>query len=134
MSDFVEAFLAEQRVEPGKTWRGHGAWTGRDTLVRRYADALSKAGLPATFDAIREMLSATGRGYSLAPDQISRALASRYARKAIPKQPNGRPVVVEGERFRSALAAAERHGVARQTVLNRINSPRPQWAGWRMAD
>lgn len=122
MSNDLAAFL-----------RDH-ARLSRKALVMAYAQHLLDRGERATTKAMRELLEATGRGYSLKADQISFALGPLYRSGRIPKQPNGNPVVVEGERFVSANAAAERHGVARQTVLNRIKSDRPRWAGWRMAD
>ena len=126
-------WLLEQR---GRRYRGRATDAGflnRFTLTRRYADHLMKEGKPVTFEAIREMLHFVNRGYNLGPQQISAALASRYARtdNPLPKMLNGRPVWIEGIQYPSSRSAAEALGIAPQTVLNRIASAKPKWNGWK---
>lgn len=139
MSDALKTFLIDIESQRGVRYRNGaygklgGNWENRDTLVRRYADHLSAHGRAVTIDSIREMLVAVDRGYSLNADQISRALASRYRQGRIAKQANGDPVLIDGQRYKSARSAADDLGISPQTVLNRIRSEREKWQGWKKA-
>lgn len=125
-------WLIEQR---DRRYRGRATERGfknRFTLTRLYADHLVKEGKPVTFEAIRAMLQFLNRDYKLGPQQISAALAIKYARKKnpLPKMPNGCPVSIDGAKYPSARSAADALCISPQTVLNRIASSRPKWAAW----
>lgn len=80
------------------------------------------------------MLRFVDRGYSLAPDQISRALAPLYENDRIGRYANGCQVFVDGCAYRSIRAAAAAKGVSPQTVLNRITSSAEAWKGWKRVE
>jgi hypothetical protein len=122
-------WLVKQR---GKAYRAPG-YMSRRLLIREWVSHLKATDCNVTHSAIRNMLLFVDRGYSLKPDQISFALKGHYRSGAVPKMPNGRPVMVDGEAFLSARAAAARLRVSPQTVLNRIASSDERWSGWRLA-
>ena len=122
--------LIQQRGKRYRAANQTGPYFKRSTLIVKFARHLKAQGKPVTHNAIKAMLTFMDRGYSLNADQISRALAGLYSNGTIPRMPNGRPVVIEGKNFTSARSAAEALGLSPQTVLNRIASARPQWAGW----
>lgn len=121
-------YRGQDQIPPGK-----GPWLNRNKLIRRYADDLIAANQPVSLEAIRAMLRFVDRGYSLNADQIGRALRSRYADGRVPKFTNATGVVIDGRRYRSIRAAATGESVSPQTVINRIESKRHEWRGWRRA-
>jgi hypothetical protein len=126
-TDSWPAWLVEQRRFPA---RAKGAWSRRE-LTRRWVKHLLDHDRPVTHDAIREMLRFVDRGYSLEPDQISRSLHGFFESGRVTKMPNGRPLIVDGIHYPSALQASEAHGVTRQTVLNRAASEDQRWRDWQ---
>lgn len=120
-------WLVQQR---GKRRRQPGYFSRRE-LTRRWVKHLRSQGLAVDHAAMRRMLAFVDRGYSLKPDQISRALAGFYKSGTVAKMPNGKPVIIDGTSYPSARSAAEALGISPQTVLNRLASTDPQWVGWK---
>lgn len=129
-TDDYPDWLLEQRGKRYRAANQRGVYFKRSTLIVKYARHLKAQAKPVTHDAIRAMLRFVERDYSMHADQISAALAGLYANGTIPKMPNGRPIVIDGQNFPSARSAAEALGISPQTVLNRIASARPKWDGW----
>lgn len=128
----------EDRRRSYQEWRaggGAGAFVRKDHLVRAYARHLLAGGEQPTRERIDAMLAETGRGYAVSPSYVSRALRGgpdgTWREFGGLRRPNGRRVEVEGRLHPSIRAAAEREGVAVETVRKRIAAGRP---GWRYAD
>lgn len=109
-------------------------YLNRTSLVRRYAKHLIDQGERVTLDKVRELLVWVDRGYSLKADQIAFALRGYYERGEVDRySSNGQPVLIDGTRFSTVRKAGQSLGISPQTVLNRIKSDRPEWAGWQRA-
>lgn len=116
--------------------RGDAGYLNRTSLVRRYALYLRDEGHCVDFAAMRDMLAFVDRGYSMKPDQISRALASLYSATENPleRMQNGWIVSIEGVRYESARSAGDALGISVQTVTRRIRSAAPEWSAWRRVE
>ena len=128
-----EKLPADLKKQRGLT-RSSPGFMNRDVMTQFYAKHASKSGEPATVDDIRALLVWVDRGYSLKIDQISRALAYSYRSGRVDKYTsNGQPGLIDGTKFSTVRKAGQSLGVSPQTVLNRIKSDRPEWAGWQRA-
>lgn len=126
--------------KPYGEWRaeGDGLYVKKSQLIRAYAKYLLEAGERVTHEAIKDMLSATRRGYSLNSQEISLALRGgpfgNWQGMEDARKSNGRRVFVNRKRYFSIRDAAEGEQVAPETVRNRVASKSEKWIGWRYAD
>ena len=97
-------------------------------IIRRFAKEQVSLGRRVDHGTIRQMLAALGRGYSTSTKEISAALSPLRDKKIVESFPNGRAVMIQGERHRSVREAARKMGVAVETVRRRVGSSKfPDW-------
>ena len=134
-SSFPSLF-ARSLAETYAKWRegGGGDFVRKDELIRAYAAYLLECGESVSHEKIKDMLSATKRGYVLNSSEISLALRGgpfgRWRGMEAARKSNGRRVVVDGRKYLSIRDAAKGQGTAPETVRNRVASSADRWIGW----
>jgi hypothetical protein len=120
-------------IEQRGLLRGDPRYKSRRFILRTYAIDRAAMDIAVSFEEYRAVLRFLDRGYSLKDDQISAVLGSLYRSGKLPRQPRGRPIVIDGVEYRSARAASEMIGVSHQTVMRRVKRDTPEWSDWREA-
>lgn len=137
MADHIELpdWVERQRGSPYGRRGSEGGrpegWRSKPQLVRDYVRHLEEADMKITHGALRELLRALDRDYSLSTSQVSKALSGFRRMEKADAYPNRSVLRIRGETYRGLRAAAEALGLSPQTVLNRINSKDQKWADWR---